>query len=216
MFGLLGNIDPKPVTDCPPLRDPLADRDAPAVGACDYTDLSHENGNATLSPGVYCGGLKVSGTSKVTLEPGVYVIKDGPLEVSGKAQFSGEDVGFYLAGEKAVLKFSGDTTIRLSGVESGAMAGILLFEDRTVSANRLHLIRSAHADVLTGTIYLPRGLLLVDPNATVSAESAYTAIIANRISLTEGPVLVLNSDYGATRVPVPDGIRSTGRVILTE
>ena len=71
-------------------------------------------------------------------------------------------------------------------------------------------------DVLTGTIYLSRGQLLVDPNNAVAEDLAYTAIIANRLELTEGPELVLNSDYGATDVPVPAGIQSTAQVVLSE
>jgi hypothetical protein len=49
----------------------------------------------------------------------------------------------------------------------------------------------------------------------VASDSAYTAIVSYRLELTQGPTLVLNSDYGATGVPVPDGIRATGQVVLT-
>jgi hypothetical protein len=67
---------------------------------------------------------------------------------------------------------------------------------------------------LTGTIYLPKGNLLVDPTANVAEKSAYTAIIAKRLVVENGPSLVLNTNYGATKVPVPDGIRSAADVVL--
>jgi hypothetical protein len=57
--------------------------------------------------------------------------------------------------------------------------------------------------------------LLVNPNAVVASKSAYTAIVVNRLELTEGPELVLNSDYSTTDVPVPDGISSGSSVVLT-
>jgi len=96
------------------------------------------------------------------------------------------------------------------------MAGLLFFEDRSVSLGRTHHIKSTNVDVLTGTIYLSRGKLLIDPNSQIAEDSAYTAIIVRQLELTEGPELVLNSDYGATDVPVPAGIRSSAEVVLSE
>ena len=96
------------------------------------------------------------------------------------------------------------------------MAGLLFFEDPNSGPLRIHNIRSAHAYNLTGTIYLPKGNLLVDPTANVAEKSAYTAIIAKRLIVDNGPSLVLNTNYGATKVPVPAGIRSSADVVLAE
>ena len=96
------------------------------------------------------------------------------------------------------------------------MAGLLFFEDANSTLFRIHNIRATNAFNLTGTIYLPRGFLLVDPAATVAAKSAYTAIIAKRLLVENGPSLVLNTDYASTQVPVPDGIRSSADVVLSE
>ncbi len=96
------------------------------------------------------------------------------------------------------------------------MAGLLFFGDRKVSSIVKHKIQSAHADELTGTIYLPRGHLLVDPNTSVAQKSAYTAIIVHKLEVNEGPTLTLNSNYGATEVPVPDGVRSDSQVVLAD
>jgi hypothetical protein len=41
-------------------------------------------------------------------------------------------------------------------------------------------------------------------------------IIANTIRLNEGPDMILNADYQATRVPVPEGVKVSGTVVLTE
>lgn len=58
--------------------------------------------------------------------------------------------------------------------------------------------------------------MLIDPNSPVAGNSAYTAIIAHKLELNEGPELILNSDYDATSVPVPEGIRSNAQIVLTE
>ena len=66
-----------------------------------------------------------------------------------------------------------------------------------------------------GTIYLPLGILFVDANAPVADNSAYTALVARSLQLSEGPKLVLNSDHKSTSIPVPEGLIS-GQAILTQ
>ncbi len=209
-------ISPAPTTDCPVLSDPLSARVAPAIGVCDATNLEIKSGTVELKAGRYCGGLKITGDAHVTFELGEYVISDGILEVSGKATVAGENVAFYLHGEKSLLNFTGDSTISLTGAASGTMAGLLFFEDRSSSVGRTHRINSANAHTLTGTIYFPNGNLRIDPNASVAQNSAYTAIIANKVEINEGPTLVLNDDYGETNVPVPEGIRTSSQVVLVQ
>ena len=210
------SVNPTPTTDCPVVPDPLIDRTAPEAGSCDETGLTLVSGSHTLSPGTYCGGLKISGTATATFTSGTYIIKNGKFTVSQHAEVTGEHVGFYLLGNASIIDFTDDASVTLTGATEGNMAGLLFFEDRSAPTNRKHHIQSTNVDVLTGTIYLPRGQLLIDPNSAVAKDSAYTAIIANRIELTEGPELILNSDYGSSDVPVPAGIQSTAEVVLTE
>ena len=209
-------VDPKPTTDCPIVPDPLADRKAPGTAGCDKTNFTIFSGTKTLDPGTYCGGLKIGGTAAVTFKSGTYVVKNGKFTVSDDAKITGEHVGFYLFGNASVINFTDDASVTLTGSKDGDMAGLLFFEDRAAPINRKHHIQSTKVDVLTGTIYLSRGQLLIDPNSEVAQDSAYTAIIAHRLELTEGPELVLNSDYGETDVPVPAGIVSTSQVVLSE
>jgi hypothetical protein len=86
------------------------------------------------------------------------------------------------------------------------MAGILFFEDRAASPGSKHKILSNNAHTLLGTIYLPRGLLFIDANRPISQRAAYTIIIASQIEMISGPELFLNTNYGATTVPVPAGV----------
>jgi len=210
-------VDPSPLSDCPVVPDPLADRPAPAVSSCDHNSMFLTNQTMTLDPGVYCAGLTIDGTSVVTLNPGVYVIKDGQLLVGGTAYLHGEGVSFFITGTTpGKIKFNTNTKIELSAPVSGTMAGILVFEDRTLGTPLKHQISSNNARKLIGTIYLPVGDLIVDASNPVADQSAYTAIIARHLELNAGPNLVLNSDYEATEVPVPEGIKGTSQVVLTQ
>ena len=208
------SFTPDPTTDCPSIPDPLADRPAPPTGSCTAMGLVIET-DTTLDPGTYCDGLSISGNSNVTLNPGVYVIKDGPLIVSGTASLTGQYVGFYLTGGGSLFNFMAQTSIDLVAPRDGPLAGLLFMEDSSAPGMRMHQIRSNNARQLLGTIYLPKSILQVDANAPVADQSAYTAIVVMRLWLKEGPTLVLNSDYSATDVPVPSAIAG-GRVILTE
>lgn len=208
-----GNFEPLPMPDCPTFADPLAGRMEPMVGACVATDLKVNNETRTLFPGTYCGGLEISGTSRVQFAPGTYVIKDGPFKVTDRASVIGKGTGFYLTGNKSALDFDKQTSISLTAPTDGEMAGLLFFGARNQSVFMLNRIRSNNARVLLGTIYFPRSSLQVDADASVSDQSAYTAIIVNRLLLMAGPNLVLNSNYDQTNVPVPRGIRGTGQPI---
>jgi Flp pilus assembly protein TadG len=208
----------KLLTDCPKMADPLAGRAKPTYGSCDYTKTKIMSGDVTLKPGVYCGGLEIGGTAQVELEPGEYILKDSLFFVHDSASLKGRNVGFFFTGDWSLIQFWQNATIDLSGAEDGTMAGLLFFEDPSTDYNplRYHNIRASNAFNLTGTIYLPKANLLIDPKANVAEKSAYTAIIARRLIVDQGPNLVLNSNYSATNVPVPNGIRASADVVLSE
>jgi hypothetical protein len=165
-------------------------------------------GNVTLKPGIYCGGLSIGGSANVTLNAGVYVMKGGPLAISGKASIRGEYVGFYLTGKGANFSMGPNTTIELSAPKDGVMAGILFFEDRKASTTQKHTIRSNAARSLVGTFYLPRGSLTIDATKPLFDKSAYTIIIARELDMFSGPDLILNSEYDDTDIPIPPEIES--------
>ena len=144
-----GSFSPEPITDCPSFDDPLADRPEPAIGSCAETDLTISGATVTLNPGTYCGGLEVTGNSKVTLRPGVYIMKDGQLLVTGGSSLMGEGVGFFLTGSNARFEFTADSSIDLAAPEQGPMAGLLMFEGRSQPTNGSHRIQSDDARRLT-------------------------------------------------------------------
>ena len=204
--GGKGNFSPEPITDCPQFDDPLASRPAPAAGACLGKDLKIEAGQHTLAPGTYCGGLTLGGTAIVTLDPGVYVIT-GDLIVTGSATLTGENVGIYLSGLRSRFVLDTNTTVSLSAPREGEMAGLLFFADRKQNGMTKHVIRSNNARKLLGTIYVAQGILSIDADQPIADQSAYTAIVAQRIEAFAGPHLVLNTNYHASDVPVPEGIK---------
>lgn len=139
---------PPPALNCPPLRDPLIDRQGPAPESCvdlgfftnpkKYVDgiddpaygVNIVSGFATLSPGTYCGGLHITKGAQVSLRPGVYIMQDGPLVVDKNASLSGSNTGFYFTGARGGLLFDEKSVVSLTAPKDGIMAGLLFFEDR--------------------------------------------------------------------------------------
>jgi Putative Flp pilus-assembly TadE/G-like len=223
------NYSPQPMTDCPVIPDPLAARQPPPDGPCNHLLKVVSGEVAALSPGVYCGGLTVTNGAEVTLKPGIYTIK-GPLLVNGGATLKGENVALYMKGLLSSLIFETASIIRLTAPKDGPLAGILIYDDPTGAlapykslkhdklgkSPREHVILSDDARVLLGTIYMPKGRLIIDATKPVADRSAYTVMVLQQLDLYEGPNLHLNSDYSASDIPVPKGVGPYGgKTMLT-
>ena len=87
---------PEPFGGVPAQADPLADLDPSWNTTCTEPNQLHINGNTTLNPGVYCGGMLVTSTGTVTFNPGVYVIQGGGITAHGGAHLSGDGVTFIM------------------------------------------------------------------------------------------------------------------------
>lgn len=212
--GVVGNdnVNPAAYVDCPQFDDPLASRPEPDSNACDHRATVILNQERTLNPGVYCLGLTIAGFSRVTFNPGVYVIKNGPFLVSAQSMIKGYGVGFHLSGT-SFFTFDPLTKIELEAPKSGPMAGLLFFGSRFQSKLLVNTILSSNAQIMLGTIYLPNTSLVVTSLARVGSKSAYTAIVARRLVMLDGPEMVLNSNYQDTDVPVPEGIKGAGQPV---
>jgi len=211
-LGAIKNYNQMPLTDCPPVSDPLSSRPAPPVGACKEKDAVYNNFIGELSPGVYCGGLTIRSSSNVTLKPGVYVMKDGPLLVQSASQLDGKGVGIYFTGTNASFAFESSSVVNIEAPTTGPLAGLIFFQDR-LAEDADFVITSNKARNLLGTVYLPNGNFIVDANNKVADASAYTAVVVKRLLLSKGPNLVLNTAYDSTLVPVPEGVGPQGNTV---
>lgn len=202
-------FEPEAVTDCPPIEDPLADQPLAPPEGCDYLNVKLILGLHSISPGHYCGGLKLLPAALVTAEPGEYIISGGPLDLGLASSLRGEDVSFRFVDDAATFKFGLGSIVSLSAPREGPMAGYLFYQDAGTSKGRVFTIATDLATNLLGTVYLPNGTLNIDVVGLVAAQSAYTVIVADQLDI-KGADLRINSDYGATDVPVPQGVGPTG------
>ncbi len=105
--GSSSGYTPTARLDCPALKDPFGQPRPASAEVCTTTNLIVSGGSRTLTPGVYCGGLKITTGAAVTLSPGVYVLKNGPLVVDKQSCLTADGAGFFLTG---ATRFSRSTT----------------------------------------------------------------------------------------------------------
>src|SRR5205085_12520623 len=120
------------------LADPLSAIPAPSFSGCDYINWSWSSSTSvTLNPGVYCGGITITGSGTVTFSSGTYILNGGGFNWGGSATLNGARVMFFITGQNgytaAPLNASGNGSINLTAPNSGVYEGLLFFQDRTVT-----------------------------------------------------------------------------------
>lgn len=161
----------------------------PRVGACDSFGVSlNNNDNQSISPGVYCGPVTVTGHATLTLNSGLYILKSGGLNVGGQATLNGTGVTIYLPANSAA--FAGGATTNLSAPTTGAWQGILFYQDRsdTTSAS----LTGGSGQHMTGVIYFPSAHMDYTAGSNTTAETA--TIICDTLNITGNSYLAASGN----------------------
>lgn len=181
-----------PVLNSPVIPDPLAGVQAPSLGACVPGGKLTVNASTPepIQPGTYCGGITVQPTAgTVTFATGTYILAGGGLTIAGGVTVNGTGVTFFNTknpanGSYGQITISGGlTTVTLSAPTSGALRGILFFDDRTIpyTSSRKSQITGGANTYLTGALYFPTTHLIYSGG---SSDTAYTNIVAYQLEIT--------------------------------
>lgn len=200
-----GRISPAPGTGAAPIDDPFAglnlDR-RPGLN-CVKNRIKLSLGSRRIAPGVHCGGIEISGSATVILEPGEHFFVAGALTVKESARLEGTDVVLFFD-KSSKFEFIDNALVRLSGRKTGDYTGIVMGATRDNTQD--FIISSDNVESLLGVIYVPNALLQVEGKADIARESAWTVIVAQSLQLKGSPSLFINANYGASDVPVPAGV----------
>lgn len=123
----------------------------------------------TYSPGYYPGGLSLTSTHQVTLQPGTYMFGPPGIELAGSAfvtagnanpdqcadSFAGVTI---LIDEGAVVKVSGNGAgLSITAPVTGPLENIAMFHHRDNSGDKQCEIKGGGAFVIRGYLYCPSG-----------------------------------------------------------
>ena len=198
------------ITCAPPtygsaVTDPLASVPAPSYSGCNQTSYSWSNLSPaqTINPGVYCGGIKITG-GNVTLNPGTYILNGGGLEIEGSnTTVTGTGVYFYNTSNgyaAGPLLMSGQPTVSLKAPTSGTYEGILFMQDHNVCPSSTGTINGNTNIHINGTIYLHcTNSSYVAQSMLYTGESTsgfYSALVVDTLQINGQSNLVLDPTGG--------------------
>ena len=239
--GSYGEYYPRIKNNCTPVKDPYKNLEIPAAANhCDSSRqvviegsndtgaggafleselLSNADGEslipdfATLSPGIYCRGLEITGAN-VKLEPGVYHVW-GNLKFSQYAGVVGEGVTFILKGERNRLIINEGAEVILRAPSAGLTKGLVFWQkylkfrpylngivpdspDEVIATSE---ISSGAGVTIIGTAYLPDHELVISSQNAVATQAPATSFIARRIRFEGKSNVRLRVDHEEAGVP---------------
>lgn len=197
------DVSPTPSEYCPPHADPMADIVLPEVGPCTDIGVEYKDQVTTLTEGrVFCDGLKLKGSSKITLQPGLYVIDNGKLVIEGDAILQGDGVTIMLHGEKAELDIKGSAALNLTAPVEGPLKGLLIFQNE--GTDKENKWDSDAPSQLTGVVYLPDGRFTSLINSKVTGTEACFVLIVKELKLEGEAEMSIDLSSTACRQSLPN------------
>jgi Flp pilus assembly protein TadG len=180
-------VNPTPITNAPPLPDPLSWVPTPTVGGCTFPSTFTVNtGTAILNPGTYCGGITLNGGATV-LNAGLYILEGTGLQVNG-GSMTGNGVTFYFQSGSAV--FNGTSIPNLVAPTTGTYAGILFFQNPSDTSTAT--INGGSGSVFQGALYFPGAAMQLNGGNV----AAYTLAVSKSLQMN-GSSFSLGNDYSS-------------------
>jgi len=206
-FG--GTINP----NCEPTPDPLRNLPQPTTAGMTVRStkkLTHSSAQTlTLRPGLYIGGVSISGKGNVIMEEGLYYMQGG-FSFTGQGSVTGNGVTIYNDPQSNTdnINLAGQGAITLTPPLYGPYQGVTIFQSRTATSQpTVSVTGNGTAPMyLTGTFYVPKAELNVTGNGT--QDTIGSQYISNTLKL--GGNGSFNVDWDPSLVP---GIRE---VLLVE
>jgi Flp pilus assembly protein TadG len=171
------SVSPTPTTGAAAAADPLAGLPAPSFSGCDYTNFSSTGGTTTFNPGVFCGGIRITGQANLIFNPGTYILNGGGLtSTSANTSITGNGVFFYNTSSGysfGPITLAGGTNVTLTAPTSGTYQGILFFQDRSINSSATNTITGGSSGTMSGSVYMPTANISYRGNSTTRQTLAF-------------------------------------------
>jgi len=178
----------------PPQPDPLRNIPEPTKQTMPEQSSGpkhYSNGNKTISPGVYHGGISITGQANVTMLPGIYYMDGGGFSMTGQGNLVANGVMIFNAPQKSsdVITVSGSNggSVTMTPPTSGLYKGLTLFQARA-STNTLSVSGNGSM-FMTGTFYAAGGLMNITGNGAGQIGSQY---VSNLLDINGGGALSIS------------------------
>lgn len=193
-FGVQGNFSgsgfsPRPVTGVPPATDPYLALPVPPAGPCEDIAAKLLNTPAILTPGTYCGGIRIAAGSTIIMEPGVYLMQDGPFRIDSNSLVTGTEVVIAFTGIDSTLYLGSGAEINLTSPVSGPYANIQFFQDRESSTDLWVEMLGDIKLTFDGVMYFPTQDVWIGGGSAINAKSPSHIFVAEKLWIQDNSVV---------------------------
>jgi Flp pilus assembly protein TadG len=202
-------LNAKLTTGAKAIPDPYADVALPSYppGKCDSTNTAVNTATPTTftpvngQPFVFCNGLTVNGPANVTFAPGIYVIDGGSMTVNGSSTIHGTGVTFILTNHTgsniATLTINGGADVNLTAPSSGAMSGLVFYQDRRAGFGQ-DTLNGGAKQIFRGALYFPKQSLLFN-GGTSLVGGGCTQLLGDKVTFNGDSRLAIDCAGAGTR-----------------
>ena len=237
-------FEPDPEGGCPVMHDPYQSKPLPVAGSCmtaagmglpssgsgskgsTTTGAFVKDESRTLPPGTYCGGIEGKTHGNITLQKGIYVLKNGDLKLDAGSELHAEDgTLIYLTGSSSNIDITSGAIVELTGpnrsnTSSGdaayAYRGWAIMQDRDTGVGNTNTIYSKGGVNIRGGYYAPSQKLIVWANGDMNADSNYFPMIVDTLNMNGTSTLFVNLDWDADDLDEPVQLKQGGRVYVSQ
>jgi hypothetical protein len=118
----------------------------------------------TINPGLYVGGIQISGPGSITLQPGIYYLQGGGFSFTGQGTVTGNGVMIYNAplANTDSINLNGQGALTITPMTTGLYQGISFFQDRTSTVSP-SISGNGNLNI-SGTFYAARASVQITGN----------------------------------------------------
>ena len=202
-------MTPAPGERAAEIFDPFASMSF-SLDACPFTGngqsnpiIYEDNGTHYLDPDTHCRPIIIKKLTTVVLRPGDHFFRKNVVLLD-HGRLQGEDVFLFFDHGSDPLFGGVNARVNLIGRKSGDYAGMVM---ATIGGNEPNIILPGrNVERLLGVVYVRNGFLQVNGTGVAAEDSAWTVIVAKRITSTGTARIQINADYESSDVPVPNGV----------
>jgi hypothetical protein len=175
------------------ISDPLAGLSIPPLGPDLGSLRVYDDDRETANPGYYSGGILLDSNSRLTLNPGMYILDGVGLQILSNAQLYGQNVTLIIVNNQnsnSAMFVDSNGTVEITPPETGDFAGISIFQSPS-NNNDAFIYSNGNIDI-SGTSYYPGNRLVLDSNGS---EFAFR-VIADKVRMYNDALLIVDYTDG--------------------
>lgn len=193
-FGVRGGFSgdgftPKPVTGVPTITDPYSSIPTPSTGACVDIASKLVNTPAVLTPGTYCGAIRIMANSQIIMQPGVYVMLDGPFRIDSNSTVTGTEVVIAFKGTDSTLYLGSGAIVNLTSPTSGPYMNIQFFQDRESSVGGWATLLGNIKLTFDGVMYFPTQHVWIGGGSRIEAKSPSYIFVTDKLWFQDNSII---------------------------